>query len=173
MEIPWEDQLSNYSSSINGSPRGKELVKYTQKWRGIWRTEVRSFTMCCFCFPFALHKASRSVKFGAALIKCFCKGTGPRMKWLCCVHLCERTPSWQCPTAALQSFPGGSLFSRFANQKIYFFSFHNSSIFLGCGSLPEKCFTNLRKRYPKVLYLIHYSCLLHSILSCYHACCPV
>lgn len=123
MEIPWEDQLSYYSSSVNGSLRGRELVKYKQKWWDIWRTGMHTFTMCCLCFPSALCSASHSVKFGTALIKCFCKGTGWRMKRFCRVHLCEHTPSWHYPTTALQSFLGGCLFSRFANQKIYFFPF--------------------------------------------------
>ena len=123
MKIPWEDQLSYYSSLVNGSLRGRELVKYKQKWWDIWSTGMHSFTMCCLCFSCALCNASHTVKPCAVLIKCFCKGAAASMKWFWRVHLCERTPSWQCPTTALQSFSGGRLFSRFANPKISFFPF--------------------------------------------------
>lgn len=54
MVIPWEDQLSSYSRSTNGSLRGKALMKYKQKWWDIWRTGMHSFTMCRLCFPPAL-----------------------------------------------------------------------------------------------------------------------
>lgn len=68
--------------------------------------------------------------------------------------------SWECPTAALQSSSGGHLLSRWP-MKRFMFSFHISSIFLGCGSLPGRSCINLRKRYPEVCHLINSPALLY------------
>lgn len=150
MEIPWEDQLSYYSSSINGSLRGKVVVKYKQKWWDIWRTGMRSFTMCCLCFPSALclvqHLTLCSVLCWSSV---FAKELDQGWNGSA---VCVRESSHLLGSVLQQHFRASQADAGSQDLPIkrFPFSFH-SPVFLGCGSLPGKCFINLRKRYPKVL----------------------
>lgn len=157
VKIPWEDQISYYSSSVKGSLGGKELEKYKQKWWDVWTTGMHSFTMCCLCFSSSLclmqYFAFCHVQHSTD--KCFCKGTGPQKKWCCHVYLCEHAPS--CSTLqqrirAFQDLP----------TKRFIFSFHNGPFFSwDVAHCQANVSLILQKGYSKVLYLIQYSCSLY------------
>lgn len=145
--ISWEEQLSYYSSSENGSLRGEERVKYKQKWWSTWSTGMHSSALCCPILPLPCAMPPILSSSAQHQSSVFAKKRG-----------CSG--SWECPTAALQSSSGGQLLSR-RPMKRFMFSFHISSIFLGHGSLPGRSFINLRKRYPEVCHLINTLALLH------------
>lgn len=163
MEIPWEDQLSYYSSSVNGSLRGKRTSEIQTEMVGYLKNRNAQFyyvlPLFSFCpLPCAMpHILSSSAQcWSSVFAKELDQGWNGSAVCIC-------ASSHLLGSVLQQHFRASQVdaCSQDLPIKGFIFSFHNSSIFLGHGSLPGKYFINLRKRYPEVLYLIQFSCLLH------------
>lgn len=122
VEIPWEDQLSYYSSSVNGSLRGKKLRNTNRNGRISEELECTVFLCAAFVFP--LPRALCN-----ALTLCQVQHSTNQVilqrNWTTDEMILPCAPvgahTLKCPSTALQSF------SRFA--KNIFYSFRNNFFF--------------------------------------------